>query len=509
MELPKIGVQLFGKYIIERTLGEGGMGVVFAARHQLLEQRVAVKVVRPEFMAQLDAVARFLNEARAAARIENDHVARVLDVGTLEGGLPYMVLEYLEGADLAQLLRQRGPLPVAEVADYLLEAIEGLAHAHAAGIIHRDLKPSNLFLARRPDGTSRVKVLDFGISKARRPDGAPHGDMTRTNALLGSPLYMSPEQLRDAKNVDHRTDVWALGVIAFQLLTGKTPFNADNAVALFAAISESDPPRLRDLRPDDTIAPTLETAVLRCLKRRPEERFASVTDVGVARSPHGTIRSQNALERAARILPARRLDDENPDSLLAGLSLLPAAPQVPTAPAPPPHAHAPTTSPSAMTQLAGPAQTADPWAKSAARATRKKPGLIYFAIGGALLLGAVGVGVAFNRWRATRSIAVFSPVASAATATYTPAAVLPISVTNEEAMAPLAGASVSSVASTAEQTDAGAPEKPRLPSVVLAKPAPKPATSASTAPPLPARSCSPPYWYDAAGIRHFKPECIP
>ena len=506
MELPKIGDRLLGKYVLERTLGEGGMGVVFAARHELLEQRVAVKLIRPEYMAQRDAVSRFLNEARAAARIENDHVARVLDVGTLEGELPYMVLEYLDGVDLGHVLRQRGSLPVTEAVDALMETIEGVAHAHAVGIIHRDLKPSNLFLSRRPDGTSRVKVLDFGISKTRNLTGAPQGEVTRTNAMLGSPLFMSPEQLRDSKNVDQRCDVWALGVIAFQLLTGKTPFMADNAVALFAAISESDPPGLRTLRPDAAIPPALEAAVLRCLKRRPEDRFESVTDLGAALAPHGSVKSVRALENAERILPRSPPSVTTADALLAGLGPVEAASTV-------------RPSQSSVPGSIGQAQTVDHWAKSAGttkpRSSAAPLAIIAVAI---LLLAGVGLGVGPRLWKARSSAVGSSPSSLSSAALPSAATDIPASASGSAATSGTAASAVSAPTVSAPVVIAASSERslPKPKPAVATPPATPPAapptsrpTAAASSPPPPAKNCSPPFWYDAAGTKHFKPECMP
>lgn len=509
MHLPKIGDRLLGKYLLERVLGEGGMGVVFAARHDLLEQRVAVKLVRPEYMAQRDAVTRFLNEARAAARIENDHVARVLDVGTLDGQLPYMVLEYLDGVDLGQMLRQTGVLPVADAVDYLMETIEGVAHAHAVGIIHRDLKPSNLFLARRQDGTSRVKVLDFGISKSRNLASAPHGDVTRTNALLGSPLYMSPEQLRDSKNVDQRSDVWALGVIAYQLLTGKTPFMADNAVALFAAITETDPPSLRAMRQDGAISPALELAVLRCLKRKPEERFESVTELGAALASHGTARSARALENAERILPRRPA--AMTDDLLAGLG----KPQ-PSSVARPSVASAPPSM--------GQAQTVDHWAKSAGTTSSRSRAPIGVAVA-LMMLALAGLAFfGFRTWQGRKHAAAGPSASSLAESAMAPPApssagsVASASTSSAaSSSAPVPSAQALPSAQTSAMPSASAASAPSAkPKVAAVPPAaavpipvvtPKPVTIPSSAP-ASTKNCSPPFWYDAAGTKHFKPECM-
>jgi serine/threonine-protein kinase len=189
---PSPGETIAGKYRVERLLGRGGMGIVCEATHMLLERRVAVKVLAPEVALNPEAVARFLNEARAAARITSEHVVSVLDVGIADSGLPYIVMELLDGQDVAALLRERGPLAPAFAVDLLVEALDGVAHAHAHGIIHRDLKPSNLFLATRPDRTTVVKVLDFGISKLTPAQGsASRGVLTKAASVLGSPLYMS------------------------------------------------------------------------------------------------------------------------------------------------------------------------------------------------------------------------------------------------------------------------------------------------------------------------------
>src|SRR5262249_29408438 len=202
------GDVLAGKYRVERVLGRGGMGVVVQAMHVQLEQRVAIKFLLPQTVSNPDAVTRFAREARAASKIQGEHVARVLDVGTLESGAPFMVMEYLEGQDLSQLLESRGLLHVDEAIDYILQACEALAEAHAAGIVHRDLKPANMYLTKRADGSPIVKVLDFGISKVIAKDSSD-ASMTRTSALMGSPVYMSPEQMKATRNVDARADIWA------------------------------------------------------------------------------------------------------------------------------------------------------------------------------------------------------------------------------------------------------------------------------------------------------------
>ncbi len=283
-ELPDTGVRpgevLAGKYRIERVLGQGGMGVVVAAHHLQLDEKVALKFLLPQALVNPEAVGRFVREARAAAKIKSEHVARVSDVGQLENGAPYMVMEYLDGGDLAAVLEKGGPLPVDQAIDFVLQASEAIAEAHSLGIVHRDLKPPNLFCIRRPDGQLAIKVLDFGISKLTTPGG---GDvaMTRTSALVGSPaLYMSPEQMTSSKNVDLRTDIWALGIILHELLTGKPPFEAEAITEIAVKVCTEPVVPLRRLRAD--VPAGVEQVVLRCLEKDRERRFLNLGELAVA-----------------------------------------------------------------------------------------------------------------------------------------------------------------------------------------------------------------------------------
>ncbi|MEI9949592.1 MAG: serine/threonine-protein kinase [Pseudomonadota bacterium] len=196
---------------------------------------MALKFLLPDALGNPEAVERFAREARAAVKIKSEHVARVSDVGTLENGSPYMVMEYLHGEDLAAWVRRSGAMAVPEAIEFLLQAGEAIAEAHALGIVHRDLKPANLFVTRRVDGSACIKVLDFGISKLTVP-GAPDMGMTRTSAVMGSPLYMSPEQMSSSRNVDMRSDIWALGVILYEILTGRVPFEAETMPQLCGMI---------------------------------------------------------------------------------------------------------------------------------------------------------------------------------------------------------------------------------------------------------------------------------
>jgi serine/threonine-protein kinase len=293
------GEILAHKYRIDRVLGAGAMGVVVAAHHLGLDTRVAIKLMRRELWGNEEAVVRFSREARAAAKLTSEHVARVLDVGVLETGAPYMVMEFLDGADLHKWLALHGPLPVEQAVDFVLQASEAIAEAHQLGIVHRDLKPSNLFCVPRTDGTLCIKVLDFGISKMSIVSTAGSNvSMTRTATVIGTPLYMSPEQMESSRGVDARADVWALGVILFELLAGKSPFYADSLPEVCLKIATRPPPPLRDLRGD---APRdIEVAILKCLQKDREGRFQSVADYYSAIAPFGSGDGRAAAERIRR-----------------------------------------------------------------------------------------------------------------------------------------------------------------------------------------------------------------
>jgi len=283
--VPRAGERIDDKYEIVTVLGEGAMGIVFLARHLKLDERVAIKILKPDVVRTSPTlVQRFLREARAAISIQSAHVVRVMDVGTLSTGAPFMVMEYLEGRDLQTLLAEKGTLSVRDAASYVMQACDAMGEAHARGIVHRDLKPANLFLTRRFDGTPWIKVLDFGISKTVSRDTVdPEVSLTQTAAILGSPAYMSPEQVRNAKTVDGRADIWSLGVILYKLLAGASPFEGGTFSSLCAAIVADEPTPIRDTRTD--VPAELEAIVLRCLAKKADARFQRVEDLAAALRP--------------------------------------------------------------------------------------------------------------------------------------------------------------------------------------------------------------------------------
>jgi eukaryotic-like serine/threonine-protein kinase len=304
------GEVLAGKYLVERVLGEGGMGVVIAARHLQLDQVVALKFLLPTSRTRRDTLDRFAREARNAVRLRSEHVARIMDVGTLDSGSPYIVMEYLEGSNLAGVLSERGKLPIPVAVDYVLQACDAIAEAHALGIIHRDLKPENLFVTRGHDNTSLVKVLDFGISKSMAGN-----DFSATNsqAVVGSPAYMSPEQMRSARLVDPRTDVWALGVILYQLVVGHVPWDGETLPMLCFRITTDPPPPFPDRQQAD-----FEAVVWRCLEKDPDRRFSSVHALAVALAPFAPPHAAPLVERIGRVLQGRADGPVAPPPAAAG-----------------------------------------------------------------------------------------------------------------------------------------------------------------------------------------------
>ncbi len=271
---------LSDKFRVERVLGVGGMGVVVAATHLQLGQLVALKFMLRAALAFPDNVSRFEREARAAVRLRSDHVAKVTDVGRLDDGAPYMVMEFLEGDDLDRHLRRHGTLEIRTAVDFVLQACEAIAEAHSLGIVHRDLKPKNLFLTQRLNGEPLVKVLDFGVSKTVGGDDL---SLTATTQVLGSPSYMSPEQLRASRDVDQRTDIWALGAILYELIAGVVPFPANTLTQLTAMVI-SEPPHPMELVRQD-VPPELTAIIMKCLEKKVADRYQSVADLAAALAP--------------------------------------------------------------------------------------------------------------------------------------------------------------------------------------------------------------------------------
>jgi eukaryotic-like serine/threonine-protein kinase len=294
------GTVLAGKYRVEKIIGQGGMGIVVEAKHIALDERVALKFLLPDYAMHPEAAARFLREARAAVRIKSEHVARVLDVGEIAGGSPYIVMEFLEGEDLEDYIARRGRAPIDEAIGYILQASEAIAEAHALGIVHRDLKPGNLFLTARADGSTCIKVLDFGISKVDPRLARNQAALTSATAILGSPLYMAPEQMRSARDADSRSDLWSLGMILYELLTGHAAFDAPTVMEMCNRIQGEQPASIRKVRAE--VPEELEAAVMRCLAKRAEDRFQTLGQLVDAIAPFGPARAQISVERVHAVM---------------------------------------------------------------------------------------------------------------------------------------------------------------------------------------------------------------
>jgi serine/threonine-protein kinase len=296
----ELGTIVAGKYRLDRVIGHGGMGLVVQATHLRLRRPVALKILLPHAAQDAETVQRFLREARAAVQLRSEHIARVLDVGALDTGTPYMVLEYLEGIDLERFPRDQ--LSLESLVDLTLQACEALAEAHALGIVHRDIKPSNFFITRDPGGALLLKLLDFGISKTL---GAT-GKLTQSKVMLGTPPYMSPEQVRASRQVDPRSDIWSLGVVLYELIEGRLPFEADAFSAMILRIVNDPPAKLTARLPAG-----LDRVVLRCLEKKPERRFQNTAELAAALAAYAGSPAQAAIavERTRALTPAARRAD--------------------------------------------------------------------------------------------------------------------------------------------------------------------------------------------------------
>jgi serine/threonine protein kinase len=476
---------LAGKYRVERVLGRGGMGVIVAAHHIQLDEKVALKFLLPEALGDAEAVARFAREARNAVKIKSEHVARVIDVGTLPNGAPYMVMEYLDGGDLAAWIKQRGALPIEQAIEFVLQACVAVAEAHALGIVHRDLKPANLFCIRRADGQLSIKVLDFGISKLTERIGPVQGTMTaqgmaftKTSVLMGSPLYMSPEQMRSSKDVDAQTDIWALGVILFELITGRAPFHADSVTELAIKVNSEPTPALRSLRPD--VPSGLQAIVFKCMEKDRRQRYRNVAEMALALLPFAPKRAKASVERISGIIQSAGLS--------ASALAVPPSPQTAGT-----QASSGTLPPLGRTTIG----------RKGRRRTLAGAGLAAgLATLSALVLlrrplpfrGSAPVPIAAGSLIPAVSPRA-RPIDSPSAAETTPADVAPSASTPQASMPILP---IPTAATSAKGTK---------PSISNAAPVRTAAVTAVTTP-APAVNCKPPYYFDARGNRVFKPECL-
>lgn len=479
------GQILAGKYRVDRMLARGGMGLVFEAHHVTLRERVAIKVLDTALVRSPEARVRFEREARFAVKIRSEHVAQILDVGHLESGAPYIVMEFLEGEDLARRLAERGPLSVAEAVDFVLQAGVAVADAHAAGIVHRDLKPGNLVCVRRSDGRALIKVLDFGISKwAGDAEESGGVSVTRTEQVLGSPLYMSPEQVQSARDVDLRTDLWSLGAVLFELLTGKPPFSGDTFGEVAVRISTQPPPPLPSLRPD--LPRALDAVVSRCLTRERRQRYASMAELAQALLPFAADESRALVTRIQRIPRA------------SGAAAPVDAPHGSTQPS---HAPVETT--------VGVAEQPAPPAARAPNASHVKRALFGGALVALVALAALAA-AALRDDAPVEARAATEPIPTAEPAPRPTSAAPPNNSTAAEPVAePLQPADPAASASAAPaQASSASPAKPR-PTPTAVRPSPAAASSAPVAKPpaKPKPDCNPRYYIDERGRRRFKPEC--
>ncbi len=305
------GTVLFGKYRVDEVIGTGGMGSVVRASHLYLQQPVAIKILLPEMAGSAETVSRFLREAQATVRLRSEHTARVMDVGTMPDGAPYMVMEYLDGNDLNQILRHHGPQAAPIVCDLMLQACEGMAEAHSLGIIHRDIKPSNFFVTRRPDGSMLLKVLDFGISKT--PVNLT--DLTNVDTVIGTPSYMSPEQMKSGRAADARSDIWSMGIVMYQLLAGRPPFSGESYAELVLKVT-GDPPAPMHV----PLPPGLGEVMLRCLEKDPRNRQQTVAELARMLAPYATdpVQAAQCAARATRILQQKTSQGQQGSPLAAG-----------------------------------------------------------------------------------------------------------------------------------------------------------------------------------------------
>jgi eukaryotic-like serine/threonine-protein kinase len=327
---PQPGTVLLGKYRVESLIGEGGMGAVVKAHHLDLDEDVAIKCLLPEMMSRDDIVKRFLREAKAAVKLKNEHIARVLDVGRLEDGIPYIVMEYLEGSDLNAIIKHHGAQNPAIAVDLALQACQALAEAHSLGIIHRDIKASNFFITQPDNQAALLKVLDFGIATA--PEGT--SDLTGSQSVIGTPAYMAPEQMRAAAKADARSDIWSLGTVVYEMLEGERPFRSEVYSELVLKVG-MDPPHPME---QPAVPEALRDIVMKCLEKPMERRYQTVVELAFDLMPFASdpVQARASAERCARLLGRRntRSIEAQPDGAFE--SLTPQPPILPPGIATPP-----------------------------------------------------------------------------------------------------------------------------------------------------------------------------
>jgi serine/threonine protein kinase len=466
----QIGALVAGKYRVDRVLGTGGMGVVLAATHEAIGQRVALKFLHTEVAAHEGLVERFRREARAAAAIHSEHVARVYDVG-VEAGAPFLVMEYLEGEDLAAVLARRGPLPIVDTIDYVLQAAEAIAEAHAANIVHRDLKPSNLFLANRKSGAAIVKVLDFGISKFPASDTA----LTSTSALLGTPGYMSPEQMVAVKTVDARSDIFSIGLILFILLTGRLAFEGETLPELIAKTLQIPHPPARSLRPD--IPDALSAVIDRCLEKMPAGRYPNIAELARALIPFGPPHAAASYARIASALGVSVLATTESSSPAFASS----------------NPQSPSVAPSAPS-LARDLSRAPPQVSSSIAGP-----LIAIAVLAMLALGGAGVWVWNRKHHQPMALASSTPSASLTSPTATMSAPEASEIIPDIPPSAIASATVApSASASSSQTKLTSHPSPKASASAAA-----PSASSSAQTP----ACHRVTWTDESGNTRFREEC--
>ena len=448
------GVVLEGKYLVGRIIGAGAVGIVFEAKNVELDETVAIKCLRPEMLVDSAMVGRFAREAKAAAAIKSEYVATVHDVGTTEDGAPYIVMEYLEGKDLGAAVLEGGVLPARTAVEYALQCCEALAVAHAKGIVHRDIKPENLLLTERAGGMRIVKVLDFGISKTALTGSIFQNELpiVKTVNLMGTPLYMSPEQVRVSDSVDVRSDIWSLGMVIYEILTGRTAFNGQSITEICAQIIES-PPDPIELHRNDLPSGLVEV-IAKCLQKDVTRRYQNVAELALALMPFGPKRTRLNVERAIAVL-------QGAGQVGAHVTFDSTAPPATTDPPMPP---IPPAS-SLPSGLLGMPQSV-PVPSSHAPTPAKRPVAFWIGVAAVSALALLGIGLLLGR-------------GSASTAATTPSATLTVAPPT----APAVIATAAAATATTPAPTVASPEASTTPPATAARPAAKPVAAPVAWPP--------------------------